>query len=71
MRQIINIQFVAALQTRGSFEQWHIKTYLSTLAVDGAYVAGAVSASQRTKVLHRRVDEALAVLEKLSYEVRE
>lgn len=59
--------FVVAARPKGSFENWHIQTYLSTPATDDTYVAGAVPPSQRAKTVHRGVDEALGVLEKMKH----
>lgn len=57
--------FIVAIRVKGSFQNWHIRTYLSTPAIDDSYVAGAASFSDRAKTVHRGVDEALGVLEKM------
>lgn len=59
-----------AIRSEGSFQQWHIKTYLSTPATDDTYVAGGVSGPQRAKTIHQMVDEVLTVFEKVHYEAR-
>lgn len=56
---------ITAARSKGSFEHWHIHTYLSTPATDDVYDAGTVSLSQRTERLHRGVDEALGGFEKM------